>query len=362
VRVSERTVLGACPLNCPDGCSWVATAVDGMPQTLRGNPDHPFTRGHRCVKVNPYLEYVKRPDRLLHPLRRVGAKGEGRFEQASADEALGEIAHRLHEVVETYGGEAIWRYAGTGTVGWIQSIVGAGKRLFHALGASRHAPTICSVAGHVGMSYTTGTAAGMAPEDLAHSRLVLLWGTNTLTSNQHLWHHVRAAQQGGADLIVVDPMQTKTAKRGDRHIAPKPGTDAALALGVMAHLVQQREHDEEFLAERTPGWDEFERSVISAWSPGRAASVCGIGEAEVVEFADAIARSRPTASARSWACNATAAAVRRCACCPASPRSPATTCVAAVACATRPAPRTRSTPMRCAGPIYSRAARSDRWR
>jgi anaerobic selenocysteine-containing dehydrogenase len=292
--VSERSVIGACALNCPDACSWVVTAVDGEPRTLRGNPDHPFTRGHLCVKVNPYLEYVKRPDRLLHPLRRVGAKGEGRFDRVSWDQALAEIAHRLHDVIETYGGEAIWPYAGTGTVGWIQGIVGGGKRLFHALGASRHDPTICSVAGHVGMSYTTGSAAGMDPEDLAHSRLVLLWGTNTLTSNQHLWHHVRAAQHNGAELIVVDPMLTKTAKRADRHIAPKPGTDAALALGVMAQLVQRRAHDEQFLAERTLGWGEFERSVLSAWSAGRAASVCGIGESEVIELADAIARSRPT--------------------------------------------------------------------
>jgi anaerobic selenocysteine-containing dehydrogenase len=265
--VAERTVIGACALDCPDACSWVVTAVDGVPQTLRGNPDHPFTRGRLCVKVNPYLEYAARPDRLMHPLRRVGAKGEGRFERISWEQALEEIAHRLGDVIDTYGGEAIWPYAGTGTVGWIQGIVGAGKRLFHTLGASRHDPTTCSIAGHVGMSYTTGSAAGMDPEDLAHSRLLLLWGTNMLTSNQHLWHHIRQGQRNGAELVVVDPMQTKTAKRTDRHIAPQPGTDAAPALGVIARLVERGAHDEAFLAERTLGWEEFRRSVISASSP-----------------------------------------------------------------------------------------------
>ncbi len=293
-RGGLRTVVGACALDCPDACSWLVTTVDGVPRTIRGNPEHPFTRGSLCVKVNPYLEHAARADRLLHPLRRVGAKGEGRFERIPWEEALDEIAGRLREVMDAHGGEAIWPYAGTGTVGWIQGIVGAGKRLFHALGASRHDPTICSIAGHVGMSYTTGSAAGMDPEDLAHSRLVLLWGTNTLTSNLHLWRFVREAQAHGAELVVVDPVRTRTAERADLHLAPRPGTDAALALGVIARLVETGVHDQGFLAGRTAGWEEFRERVLRGWSPTRAARVCGLEEREVVELADAIAHCRPT--------------------------------------------------------------------
>ena len=223
-----REVIGACPLDCPDACSWVVTVDDDdVPVKLRGNPDHPFTRGGLCVKVNPYLDWASSPDRLLHPLRRVGAKGEGRFERISWDDALGEMAERFHGVIDEWGAEAIWPYAGTGTVGWIQGVVGAGKRLFHHLGASRHLATICSVSGHVGMSYTTGSAAGMDPEELVHSGVILLWGTNTLTSNQHLWPFIEEGRAGRATVVVVDPVRTRTAARADVHLAPIPGTDAA---------------------------------------------------------------------------------------------------------------------------------------
>jgi anaerobic selenocysteine-containing dehydrogenase len=141
-------VIGACPLDCPDTCSWVVTVEDGEAVRLRGNRDHPFTRGALCAKVNGYLEHTRAPDRLLYPLRRVGAKGEGRFERISWDDALGEIATRLTDVIDRHGGEAIWPFQGTGTLGFIQGCEGdAGRRLWNALGTSRHKLTICSVAG-----------------------------------------------------------------------------------------------------------------------------------------------------------------------------------------------------------------------
>lgn len=288
-------VIGGCPLDCPDACSWIVTVDDeGRAVRLRGNPDHPFTRGGLCVKVNPYLRHVARDDRLLRPLRRVGAKGEGQFVPIPWDDAIDEMASRLGEVIDEWGGEAIWPYAGTGNVGWIQGSIGAGKRLFHHLGASQHAITICSVSGHVGMSYTTGSAAGMDPEDLARSELVLLWGTNTLTSNQHLWPFVERARARGAEVVVVDPVTTRTARRADRHVAPRPGTDGALALGLMRHVADVGATDDAWLAARTTGWEEFRDTVLARWPPARAAAVCGLDTDTVVELAELVARHRPT--------------------------------------------------------------------
>ncbi len=288
-------VVGACSLDCPDACSWVVSLdASGTPTRLRGNPDHPFTRGGLCAKVNPYLHHARRPDRLLHPLRRVGPKGAGDFVRVTWDDALGEIAARLRGVLATHGGEAIWPYAGTGTVGVLQGYAGAGRRLFHALGASRHDPNICSRAGHAGMAYSCGSAMGMDPEDLAHSRLILLWGTNTLTTNLHLWPFVTAGRAAGARVVVIDPVRTRTAAQADVHIAPRPGTDAALALGVMARLVTLGACDEAYLREWSLGWQEFRDDVLAGWSPRRAGEICGLAEEQVEGLAEMVAQSRPT--------------------------------------------------------------------
>ena len=231
--LTRREVVGACALDCPDGCSWVVTVEsDGVGReratAVRGNADHPFTRGGLCAKVNRYPEVAAAPERLLYPLRRIGPKGSGQFERVGWDQVLPEIAARMREAIEVHGGEAIWPYAGTGSVSMVQGLGGAGRRLFHHLGASRHVPNICSVAGHAGMALTTGSAAGMDPQDLAHSGLIVLWGTNTLTTNLHLWPFVTAGRDRGAPLVVIDPVRTRTAARADVHLAPRPGTDACL--------------------------------------------------------------------------------------------------------------------------------------
>jgi anaerobic selenocysteine-containing dehydrogenase len=289
----RREVVGACALDCPDGCSWVVTVEGERAVALRGNREHPFTRGTLCAKVNPFLEYAASPQRLLHPLRRIGAKGEGRFEQITWDDAVAEIATRLRQIADEHGAEAVWPYAGTGSVGWLQGVVGAGKRLFHSLGASRHDVDICSRAGHVGLSYTTGSAAGMDPADLEHAGVIVLWGTNTLTTNLHLWPHVTAGRERGAPLVVVDPVRTRTAARADLHLAPRPGTDAALALGVAAHVVELGGADEAYLQRWTLGWEEFRDGVLDRWTPARTAEVCGLDPAEVRLFAELVAAHRP---------------------------------------------------------------------
>ena len=226
--------FGACPLDCPDGCSWVVTVEDGVATNLRGNRDHPYTAGALCAKVNGYLEHTRAADRLLYPLRRVGAKGEGRFERISWDDALREIASKLHAIRDEFGGEAIWPFQGTGSLGYVQGLEGrAGQALWNVLGASRHEMTACSVAGRIGASYTTGTAAGLDPETFTESKLILLWGTNPLTSGHHVFKFIRAAQKQGAHLVSIDPIRTRTSERCNEWLAPLPGTDAALAMGLM---------------------------------------------------------------------------------------------------------------------------------
>ncbi|GAA3224453.1 molybdopterin oxidoreductase family protein [Actinocorallia longicatena] len=289
--MTELKVLGACPLDCPDGCSWVVTVKDGVATSLRGNPEHPYTRGALCVKVNRWLEQAALPERILHPMRRVGAKGEGRFERITWDEALTEIAGRLKDMP----GEAIWPYWGTGTLGYVQGAEGyAGQRLFNVLGASRHRFTICSIAGSEGIRYAIGSSAGIDPEDFALAKLVILWGTNPLTSGHHFWKFVQDARLNGAHVVAIDPVRSRTAAQADEHLAPLPGTDAALALGLLHVVLAEGGQDEEFLRERTVGWAEF-RERIMEFPPSRAAEICGLDEQEIIGLGRRIARTRPTA-------------------------------------------------------------------
>ena len=290
---AHQSVVGACPLDCPDGCAWIVDLEDGVPVKLRPNRTHPFTKNTLCVKTNPYLEYAQHPDRLLYPQRRVGAKGAGQFARVSWEEALDEIAERLRDTIARRSAEAIWPYAGAGTVGWIQGIVGAGKRLFHTLGTSRHDPNICSVAGHVGMSYTTRSAAGMDPEDLVHSKLILLWGTNVLVTNRHLWPFIQEGRANGAVVVTIDPVRTVTAKHSDLHVPLAPGTDAALALGLIHHLVRAGAANVDYLAHRTLGWEGFRDEVVEQFPLDRVAELCGVPESKVNELATLVAQRRP---------------------------------------------------------------------
>jgi anaerobic selenocysteine-containing dehydrogenase len=291
----EREIPGACPLDCPDGCAWIVTVRDGEAVKLRGNPDHPFTRGALCAKVARYLDHARAPDRLLHPLRRTGAKGEGRFERISWDEALSEIAERLLAIRDRHGGEAIWPFQGTGTLGYLQGLEGrSGARLWNVLGASDHIMSICSIAGSDGLRYTTGSNCGMDPEAFAHARLILLWGSNPLTSHHHIWKFFAAARSQGAHLVAIDPVRTRSAAQADEHLAPRPGTDAALALGLMAEVVRHGAHDESFLRARCVGWDAF-RERIAEFPADRVAAICDLPVERIVALGERLATTRPTA-------------------------------------------------------------------
>jgi anaerobic selenocysteine-containing dehydrogenase len=287
-------VLGACPLDCPDTCSWVVTVKDGRAVTLQGDAEHPFTRGVLCNKVNGYVAYAQSPDRLLHPMRRRGPKGRGDFERISWEEALDEIAERLAGTIRDFGPEAIWPYVGSGSMGLIQGVYGAGRRLWNALGTSQHLMTICTIAGGVGTGYTLGdNRMGMDPETFRFSRLIILWGSNTLTTNHHLWRAITTARQAGARLVVIDPIRTRTADAADVHLAPIPGTDAALALGLLNVVLAEGAEDRDFLSRHTHGWEAFRQRILE-YPPDRVAGMCGLPAPAIVDLGTRIARTRPT--------------------------------------------------------------------
>lgn len=296
---ADGEVVGACPLDCPDGCSWIVTVVDRKAVKLRGNPDHPFTQGGLCKKVNPWLDYAAEPGRLLHPLRRVAPKGSGvpeeAFERIGWDEALGEIAERFNHIIETTGPAAIWPFPGTGNVGLVQGGgLPSGSRLWNHLGVSGSQITICSVSGHVGLGYSVGTAAGFDPEDIASAGTVLIWGSNTLVANQHLWPFIEKAKADGAPVIVIDPARTRTAARADLHVAPRVGTDAALALGLCRALIDSGAVNTDFVANRTLGFERFAES-LEPWTAEHTADVCGLEPSAVTELAAVIAARAPLA-------------------------------------------------------------------
>ena len=290
--VPQSTIVhGACPHDCPDTCAMLVTVEDGRATRVAGDPDHPFTRGFLCTKVNRYIERTYHADRLLYPLRRVGPKGSGRFARISWDEALDEIANRLSNIVRSAEGpQAILPYSYAGTMGLVQGS-SLDRRFFHLLGASMLDRTICSMAGTVGMRMTLGASIGADAEGMPQSDLVLLWGTNTLTSNPHLWPFVLEARSRGAPIIAIDPLRTRTAAQCDEWIAIRPGTDAALALGMMHVLFEENLEDRDYLARYTLGEDAL-RARVREYPPERVSSITGIPAAKIVELAKRYGRAR----------------------------------------------------------------------
>src|SRR5437868_6937848 len=289
---TTTNVCGACPHDCPDTCAWQVTVQDGVAVKLTGDPDHPFTRGGLCAKVNHYLERVYSPDRVLYPLRRVGSKGAGTFERVSWDEALDNIAAHLQKIIATDGPTAILPYSYLGTQGLIQ-MSGMDRRFFARLGATRLERAVCGEAGSSGLAATIGGEDPMRPEDVIHSRFIILWGTNTVVTNLHLWPFIRQAQQNGATVVVIDPVKTRTAEAADWHVRPLPGTDAALALGMMHVIVAEGLHDSDYVERYTTGFDRLcER--LRDYPPERAAELTGLAAEEIVRLARAYAAGSPS--------------------------------------------------------------------
>lgn len=288
---STAVIRGACPHDCPDTCAMLVTVEDGRAVKVAGDPEHPFTNGFLCAKVNRYIERTYHRDRLLHPMRRAGRKGEGRFERISWADALAEIADRLGEVIRSPDGpQAILPYSYAGTMGVVQAN-SIDRRFFHTIGASKLDRTICSMAGTVGMRMTVGANIGADVEGIPQSDLILLWGTNTLTSNPHMWPFVLRARENGAKVIAIDPIRTRTAAQCDEWIGIRPGTDAALALGMMHVLFERGLEDREFLARYTLGETEL-RARAREYSPARVAEITGLASEVVVRLGEMYGRSR----------------------------------------------------------------------
>ncbi len=292
----RRIVRGACPHDCPDTCAMLVTVErDGegpwKAVDLRGDPDHPVTRGFLCAKVDRYLERTYHAERLTHPLRRIGAKGQGRFEPASWDEALDDIARRLTDIAAAHGPQAILPYSYAGTMGFIQGS-SMDRRFFHRLGASLLDRTICSMAGSVAMQTTVGQNVGTDTEAVGDAQLILIWGSNTLTSNPHLWPFVRQARERGATIVAIDPLVTRTTRQCDRHVVIRPGTDAALALGMMHLLFADGMADRDYLGRYTLGADRLEARAAE-YPPERVAEICELPEEEIRWLARAYGSAKP---------------------------------------------------------------------
>jgi anaerobic selenocysteine-containing dehydrogenase len=280
----DTHVLGACPHDCPDTCSMRVTVRDGIAIKVQGNTDHPATNGALCTKVSRYTERTYHPERLLTPLKRTGPKGSGQFEPVSWELALADIAQRLHAIAAR-DPQAIQPYSYAGTMGWVQS-EGMAARFFNRLGAARLERTICATAGAEALNLTLGNRVGTKVEFFAESRLILIWGSNSITSNVHFWRHVQTAKRNGAKIICIDPRRSETAEKCHQHIALLPGTDAALALGLMHELIVHDWLDHDYIARHTLGWDALRERALQ-WTPERTATVCRITPDEVRELARA---------------------------------------------------------------------------
>jgi anaerobic selenocysteine-containing dehydrogenase len=266
--------------------------ADGQAARLVGDPTHPFTRGTLCAKVNHYLERVYHPDRVLHPLKRVGPKGEGRFERISWDEALADIAGRWRAIVAESGAEAILPYSSAGVQGLIQ-MASIDRRLFGSMGCSALDQTICGAVASAGLKATIGVGSGIDPEEIVHSRFIVLWGTNTIVTNLHYWPFVREAQSRGATVVVVDPIRTRTAEAADWHLAIRPGTDAMLALAMMHVIVRDGLVDEDYVSRHAVGYDAL-KARVSDYAPAGVADAVGLPAAEIERFARAYATTQPS--------------------------------------------------------------------
>ena len=311
----KRVVHAACPHDCPDACGVLITVEKGRATKIQGDPEHPVTRGFLCAKVAKYLDRVYSPQRVLYPMRRVSTKGpagkrsfaSGQPEAAvptqalssdvwrriSWDDALGEIAARFRAVSAEFGSEAILPYSYGGTLGALNGSA-MDRRFFHRLGASQLDRTICSAAGEAGLKSVYGVKLGTEPEQFRHSRYIIAWASNIHGNNVHLWPFITEARRNGAKLVVIDPYRTRTAACADWYLPINPGTDAALALGMMHVIIGENLHDADYVSKYTLGFDEL-RETVKEYPPERVAQWTGISVVDIRKLAREYATTRPAA-------------------------------------------------------------------
>ena len=286
-------IRGSCHHDCPDTCAWEVTVADGRAIGLRGSREHPMTRGVLCPKVNRFLDRVYHPDRILTPLVRTGPKGSGEFSPITWEDALTRIADRLRDRIDSGVGESVLQFSFDGTQGVIQKGIVA-NRFFDLIGASDIARHLCGATSWMGAADVYADPIGLDPESLRHARTILLWGTNTLITNRHLWPFIEEARATGAHVTVIDPIRTKTAERADDHLQLRPGTDVALVLSLIHVLDRDGLLDMDWIETRTLDWAEL-RSSAQEWTPQRAEEVTGIEAARIIDLAHRFATQRPSA-------------------------------------------------------------------
>ena len=308
----KQIVHAACPHDCPDACGVLITIEDGRATKIQGDPGHPVTRGFLCAKVAKYLDRVYSPERVLYPMKRIAAKGprEQRsfappgqpgaavptcadqiWKRISWDEALDEIASRFRTIATGYGSEAILPYSYGGTLGTLNS-ASMDRRFFHRLGASQLERSICSAAGEAGLKSVLGVKLGTEPEQFRHSKYIIAWASNIHGNNVHLWPFIMEARRNGAKLVVIDPYRTRTARCADWYLPINPGTDAALALGMMHVIIDENLHDADYVAKHTLGFEQL-REKVKEYPPERVAQWTGIFATDIRKLAREYATTRP---------------------------------------------------------------------
>jgi anaerobic selenocysteine-containing dehydrogenase len=292
-KETTKTVFGACYHDCPDRCSWKVTTLENKVTEFTASTDNPFTHGNLCNKMVRFPEDVTfHPDRILSPLKRNGQKGSGAFVKISWEQGLGEVAARFKEIIDQKGGEAILPYSFGGNQGMVQGDA-ISNRFFAHIGASQLERTICGNAAVAGVLATNGQTTGVLPEDIIHSRFIVLWGTNPIQSNQHLWPFIVKARSSGAKIVTIDPFESETSQEADWHIQPLPGTDTALALGLMHVILKEGLQDQDYIDRYTLGIEELKEHV-KKYDPQTVAGITGLEKEVILEFAREYAKAGPS--------------------------------------------------------------------
>ncbi len=289
---ARKTFFGGCPHDCPDTCAMIYEVEEGKLVEVRGNKDHPMTRGTLCVKLKDYHDHHYNPDRVLYPLRRTGPKGSRQFARISWEEAIAEIASRFKDIIARHGSQAIMPYSYLGNEGLVQGLT-AGDAFFNRLGSTVNEKTFCASGSSTAWLLTVGPTGGVDPESFTHSKYIVIWACNSISTNLHHWPFVLEAQKKGAKLVVIDSYRSRTAKQADWHIMPKPGTDGALAMGIIAALIENGHVDRDWVDQHTIGFPEL-AARAGEFTPDYVERVTGVPAADIARFAAEFATTQPS--------------------------------------------------------------------
>lgn len=290
---NSKHFFGGCPHDCPDTCSMIYEVEDGQLLSVKGNRDHPMTRGGLCVKLNDYEKRHYHPDRLLYPMRRTGPKGSKQFERISWDDALSEIVTRWQKIIDEHGPQAIIPYSYLGNQGLVHGLNG-GDAFFNRLGATVCERTFCGEGSCTAWLLTLGPTGGLDPESYIHSKYIVIWACNSVSTNLHHWTIVKEAKKNGAKVVVIDAYKSRTAKEADWHLCPKPGTDGALAMAVINSIIDQGLVDKDYVDNYTVGFDELAERAKTR-TPEWASEITGIPAEDIRTLARELATAQPAA-------------------------------------------------------------------